>query len=67
MDVRFYVLFDYPNTPPPTLVRIIDVPPYTIKFHCQNEVVLGGLLQLAAFLQPTDDPYEWPGSLMELW
>jgi len=28
MGVRFYVLFDYPNTPPPTLVRIIDVPLY---------------------------------------
>ena len=39
----------------------------TIKFHCQNEVVLGGLLLLAAFLQPTDNPYEGSGSLMELW
>jgi len=40
---------------------------YTIKFHCQNEVVLGGLLLLAAFLQPIGDPYEWSGSLMEFW
>ena len=37
--------------PSPTLVRIIDVPLYAIKFHCQNEVVFGGLLLLAAFLQ----------------
>ena len=28
MGVRFYVLFDYTNTPPPTLVWIIDVPLY---------------------------------------
>ena len=40
---------------------------YTIKFHCQNKIVLGGLLLLTAFLQPTDNPYEWWGSLMELW
>jgi len=50
----------------PTLVRIIDVPPYTIKFHCQNEVVFGGLLLLAAFSQPIGNPYEWSGSIMEL-
>ena len=40
---------------------------YTTKFHCQNKVVLGGLLLLAAFAHPTDDPYKWSGSLMELW
>ena len=28
---------------------------------------LGGLLLLAVFLQPYDGPYEWSGSLMELW
>ena len=39
---------------------------YTIKFHCQNEVVLGGLLLLAAFSQPIGDPYKWSGSIMEL-
>ena len=36
-------------------------------FHCQNEVILGGLLLLAAFSQPIGDPYEWSGSIMELW
>ena len=50
----------------PTLVRIIDVPPYTIKFHCQNEVVFGGLLLLAAFSQPIGNLYEWLGSIMQL-
>jgi len=42
---------------------------YTIKFHCQNEEVLGGLLLLllAAFSQPIHDPYEWSGCIMELW
>ena len=40
---------------------------YTVKFHCQNEVVLGGLLVLAAFPQATDDPCKWSESLMELW
>jgi len=40
---------------------------YTIKFHCQNEVVLVGLFLLAAFSQPIGDPYEWSGSLIELW
>ena len=39
----------------------------TIKFHCQNKVLLGGLLLLTAFLQPGNDPYEWSGSFMELW
>ena len=38
---------------------------YTIKFHCQHKVVLGGLLLLATFLQPIGDLYEWSGSLME--
>ena len=40
---------------------------YTIKFHCQNEEVLGGLLLLAASSQPIGDPYEWSGFIMELW
>ena len=41
---------------------------YTIKFRCQNVVVLGGLLLLAAFSQPIGNPYEWSGSIMEfLW
>ena len=40
---------------------------YTIKFHWQNEVTLGGLLLPAAFSQPIGDPYEWSGPIMELW
>ena len=40
---------------------------YTIKFHCQNEEVLGGLLLLATSSQPIGDPYERSGSIMELW
>ena len=40
---------------------------YTIKFHCQNEEVLGGLLLLAASSQPIGDPYERFGSILELW
>ena len=40
---------------------------YIIKFHCQNEEVLGGLLLLAAFPQPIGNPYEQSGSIMELW
>jgi len=40
---------------------------YTIKFHCQTEVALGGLFLLAAFPQPISVPYEWSGSIMELW
>ena len=39
----------------------------TIKFHCQNEEVLGGLLLLVAFSQPIGDPYKWSGSIVELW
>jgi len=39
---------------------------YTIKFHCQNEEVLGGLLLLATSSQPIGNPYEWSGSIMEL-
>ena len=34
----------------------------TIKFHCQNEVALSGLLLLAAFSQPIGNPYAWSGS-----
>ena len=41
--------------------------PYTIKFHCQNEEVLGGLLLLPASSQPVGDPYERSESIMELW
>ena len=40
---------------------------YTIKFHYQNEAALSGLALLAAFYQPTSDPYEQSWSLMELW
>ena len=40
---------------------------YTIKFHCQNEEVLGGLLLLAASFQPIGDLYGRSGSIMELW
>ena len=40
---------------------------YTVKFHCQNKVVLGGLLLLAAFSQPIGNLYEWSGSIVELW
>ena len=40
---------------------------YTIKFYCQNEEVLGGLLLLAASSQPIGDPYERSGSIMEVW
>jgi len=40
---------------------------YTIKLHCQNEEVLGGLLLLTALIQPIGDPYEQSGCIMELW
>jgi len=40
---------------------------YTIKFHCRNEEVLGGLLLLAASSQPISDPYERSGFIMDLW
>ena len=40
---------------------------YPIKFHCQNEEVLGGLLLLAASSQPIHDPYKQSESIMELW
>ena len=40
---------------------------YTIKFHCQNEEVLGDLLLLAASFQPIGDPYERSRCIMELW
>ena len=39
----------------------------SLIFCYQNEVVLGGLLLQAAFSQSIGDPYEWSGSLMELW
>jgi len=35
-----------------------DTSIYTIKFHYQNEEVLGGLLLLAASSQPIGDLYE---------
>jgi len=38
-----------------------------MKFYCQNEEILGGLLLLAASSQPIGDPYKWSGSIMELW
>ena len=38
---------------------------YTIKFHCQNEEVLGDLLLLTAFPQLIGDLYERSESIIE--
>ena len=40
---------------------------YTIKFLYQNDSALSGLALLAAFYQPTGNPYEQSWSFMELW
>ena len=39
----------------------------TIKFHCQNQLDLSGLILLAAFPKHSGNLYEQSGALMKLW
>jgi len=45
----------------------IKIHQYSIRYHYQNEAALSGVVLLAAFSQPTGDPYERSWSLIELW